>query len=173
MENGPFEDVFPMKTCGYSIDALVYQRVSWWWLLVTVLGKCLGNYPRGWNGSIYRGYEWDYTLYFPAIYRGYPCHSVYNDRLGALLVTCALPWYQCSPETVWKRLCPWKFIKAASPSRNNWKWIWLYVPITKELSNNSLKGWKNFPYSIDHYVQKNHRTGNIMPKWQHQGDEND
>ena len=85
-----------------------------------------------WNDSIYRGYEWDYNSYkygynprqthlFSAIYRGYPysyrcqCHSIYNDRLGALLVTCALPWYPCSPETVWKRLCPWKFIKAASP----------------------------------------------------------
>jgi len=28
MENGPFEDVFPVKKWGYSIAMLVYQRVK-------------------------------------------------------------------------------------------------------------------------------------------------
>ncbi len=28
MENGPFEDVFPIEEWGYSIAMLVYQRVN-------------------------------------------------------------------------------------------------------------------------------------------------
>ena len=28
MENGPFEDVFPIKNGGFSIAMLVYQRVT-------------------------------------------------------------------------------------------------------------------------------------------------
>ena len=42
MENGPFEDVFPIENGGYSIAMLVYQRVT----LFPSGGICLDAFDR-------------------------------------------------------------------------------------------------------------------------------
>ena len=62
MENGPFEDVFPIKKWSYSIAMLVYQRVIHGFLFGVPSPKVKVLYKRFWGLTFLPGGVWIFII---------------------------------------------------------------------------------------------------------------